>query len=106
MTEGKFEPLIVLGIGAVQFAAGLLAPRRIDVMLVSGGLLALAAVSLYTWRSPRVRTAVLGGLAISIAVFFVMLLRAPHEVPRTLVLGLVAAAVVVFMGRSQSDTDD
>ncbi|MEQ8563535.1 MAG: hypothetical protein RMA76_01415 [Deltaproteobacteria bacterium] len=83
----------------MQFAAGLLAPRRIDEMLISSGILALASVILFTWRSPRARQVVIGLLGVSIAVFFVLMLRAPQEVPRTLVLGLAASAVVVFMRR-------
>ncbi|MEQ9503497.1 MAG: hypothetical protein RIT81_41970 [Deltaproteobacteria bacterium] len=99
MFDKHLTGLVVLGIGLVQFAAGLLAPRRIDEMLVSSGILALAAVILFTWRSQRARQVVIGLLGVSIAVFFVLMLRAPQEVPRTLVLGLVAAAVVVFMRR-------
>lgn len=99
MFEKHLTGLVVLGIGLVQMAAGLLAPQRIDEMLVSGAILALAAVILFTWQTRRASHVVLGLLAVSVAVFFVLMLRAPREVPRTLVLGLAAAGVVVFMRR-------
>lgn len=95
--------LIVLGIGLVQVAAGVFAPERIPEMIASGSILMLVGAVLFTWKNLWVRRGAVGALGIACAVFFVMMLRAPRDVPRTLVLGLAAALIVTLMNRPKED---
>ncbi len=90
---------VVLGIGLVQVGAGLFAPERILEMVASGAILLVVGAILFTWRSVwawRVALAVMGAAG---GVFFVLMLRAPREVPRTLILGLAAAFILTIMNR-------
>lgn len=93
----KVWGIVVVVIGALQILAGILVGDGIFELVVSGAGLVGVGLAVAVARSRRVTFGGAVFLAAQLAVFFVMMLRAPRAIPRLLILGIIASLIMLVM---------